>query len=174
MRVQQKAISGVDSTVCSVSPSSVFIWVIVLFTYVAILHVAILQKRSIQIKHFKQKSKFQIISPFCNSSLPEYSVVPVSLADQDLKQISSFFPDHRIPVSDRSDMSCYPEVWFTSWCLIGVSHVCVCVVLVLESPEWKRSGSHDSDRWSAISEEVWAEVWHRQILRNYPRVFYWH
>lgn len=40
------------------------------------------------------------ISPFCYSSLPEYSVVPVSLADQDLKQISSFFPDHRIPVSD--------------------------------------------------------------------------
>lgn len=36
MRVQQKAISGVDSTVCSVSPSSVFIWVIVLFMYVAI------------------------------------------------------------------------------------------------------------------------------------------
>lgn len=32
-------------------------------------------------------------------SLPEYIVVPVSLADQDLKQYSIFFTDNRIPVS---------------------------------------------------------------------------
>uniref|UniRef100_A0A673C4G3 Myotubularin phosphatase domain-containing protein n=1 Tax=Sphaeramia orbicularis TaxID=375764 RepID=A0A673C4G3_9TELE len=31
-------------------------------------------------------------------SLPEYIVVPASLADQDLKQYSSFFPDNRIPL----------------------------------------------------------------------------
>ncbi|XP_047436879.1 myotubularin-related protein 10 isoform X1 [Mugil cephalus] len=31
-------------------------------------------------------------------SLPEYIVVPVSLADQDLKQFSSFFTDRRIPL----------------------------------------------------------------------------
>lgn len=32
-------------------------------------------------------------------SLPEYAVVPVSLADQDLKNYSVFFLDNRIPVS---------------------------------------------------------------------------
>lgn len=36
---------------------------------------------------------------FLMLSLPEYIVVPVSLADQDLKQYSSFFTDNRIPVS---------------------------------------------------------------------------
>ncbi|XP_029947478.1 myotubularin-related protein 10 isoform X2 [Salarias fasciatus] len=35
-----------------------------------------------------------VISP----SLPEYIVVPVSLADQDLKQYSAFFTDNRIPL----------------------------------------------------------------------------
>lgn len=46
-----------------------------------------------------------------------------------------------------------------------MSFMCVLVVLVLESPEWKRSGSHDRDHWSTISEEVWTEVRHRPLIR---------
>lgn len=112
-------------------------------------------------KNVKQKYQVKPISQMFSSSLPEYSVVPVSLADQDLKQISSFFPDHRMPVSDWSDISSHPELWCISWRLIDVSNVCPLVVLVLESPQWKRSGSHDLDQWPTISEEVWTEVWRR-------------
>lgn len=46
-----------------------------------------------------------------------------------------------------------------------MSFMCVLVVLVLESPEWKRSGSHDRDHWSTISEEVWTEVRRRPLIR---------
>lgn len=44
-------------------------------------------------------------SSFFAPSLPEYVVVPVSLADQDLKQYSLFFTDQRIPVSSFSHIS---------------------------------------------------------------------
>lgn len=44
------------------------------------------------------------VSPFLAASLPEHVVVPVSLADQDLKQYSLFFTDQRIPVSSFSHM----------------------------------------------------------------------
>lgn len=47
----------------------------------------------------------------------------------------------------------------------SMSFMCVLVVLVLESPEWKRSGSHGRDQWSTISEEVWTEVRHRPLIR---------
>lgn len=39
-------------------------------------------------------------------SLPEHIVVPVSLADQDLKQYSTFFIANRIPVSINSCADC--------------------------------------------------------------------
>lgn len=45
-----------------------------------------------------------------------------------------------------------------------ISNVYVLVVLVLESPEWKRSGPHDLDQWSTIPEEVWTEVWCRPLF----------
>lgn len=42
----------------------------------------------------------------------------------------------------------------------GLIYVCYCflVVLVLESPKWKCSCSHDRHKWSATSEEAWTEV----------------
>lgn len=43
-----------------------------------------------------------MVSLFFAPSLPEHVVVPVSLADQDLKQYSLFFTDQRIPVSSFS------------------------------------------------------------------------
>lgn len=46
-----------------------------------------------------------MFSFFFAPSLPEYVVVPVSLADQDLKQYSLFFTDQRIPVSSFSDIA---------------------------------------------------------------------
>lgn len=51
---------------------------------------------------------------FFAPSLPEYVVVPVSLADQDLKQYSLFFTDQRIPVSSFSDIA-VKKVWFIFW-----------------------------------------------------------
>lgn len=42
-----------------------------------------------------------VFLPSFLSSLPEHIVVPASLADQDLKQYSSFYNDGRIPVSTK-------------------------------------------------------------------------
>lgn len=48
-----------------------------------------------------------MVSPSLAPSLPEHVVVPVSLADQDLKQYSLFFTDQRIPVSSFAHMDSF-------------------------------------------------------------------
>lgn len=53
-------------------------------------------------------------------SLPEYFVVPSSLADQDLKTFSHSFVGRRMPVSD----SCWVSV---HGCLFPPGHVSLCL-----------------------------------------------
>lgn len=56
-------------------------------------------------------------------SLPEYIVVPVSLADQDLKKYSLFFTDQRIPVSTYGPVSLLKIFFFAHFNNHKLSHL---------------------------------------------------
>lgn len=69
------------------------------------------QPKCLMVSYFSFLSNTSM-SPTFPPSLPEYIVVPVSLADQDLKNYSLVFTDQRIPVSTRGPVSFNEDFFF--------------------------------------------------------------
>lgn len=89
------------------------------------------------------------------SSLPEYFVVPSSLADQDLKIFSPSFVGRRMPVSDF----CWMSLMLMSTVSIQLSEDSACLlVLVLEPFQRQCSCANGSHQRCAAAEEDRPEV----------------
>lgn len=87
---------------------------------------------------------------FFLSSLPEYFVVPSSLADQDLKIFSHSFVGRRMPVSDVCWISFTPMSFSSAQLSKGSASL---LALVLEPLEWQCSCANGPHKRRAAAEK---------------------